>query len=66
MTKKPRICHSEHSEESRALMGRIINETSITNKFVTQRNDYNIQLHFHYVEPALTVGILPRLKARSE
>ena len=40
MTKKTRECHSERSEESRALMGRIINETSMTNKFVTQRNDY--------------------------
>ena len=40
MTKKPRVCHSERSEESRALLGRIINETSIFNKFVTLRNDY--------------------------
>jgi len=27
MTKKPGECHSERSEESRALIGRIINET---------------------------------------
>jgi len=40
MTKKPRVCHSERSEEFCALIGQIINETSITNKFVTQRNDY--------------------------
>jgi len=52
MTKKPRVCHSERSEESRVLMGQIINESS-----------NNI---FTYTEPALTVGILPRPKARSE
>jgi len=40
MTKKPRVCHPERSEASRELMGRIINEISLTNRFVTQRNDY--------------------------
>jgi len=44
-------CHSERSEESHALIGRITNEN---------------QQYFHYPEPALTVGILPRPKARSE
>jgi len=30
MTKKPPVGHSERSEESLALLGRIINETSMT------------------------------------